>query len=153
MNQKQYRVNVNGTLVDVTEEQYLAYYRSQRRMRYYERDIKTETAIRDKDGQITGYAPSKEDSLDRLLENGVDFADEAESVEDSAIKYALIEKLRGVLGALPADERELIEVLFFSNGGDGMTEREYAKISGIPRKTIAYRREKVLGKLKKLLGN
>jgi RNA polymerase sigma factor (sigma-70 family) len=153
MSQKQYRVNINGALVDVTEEQYLAYYRSQRRMRYFERDIKTETAIRDKDGNVTGYAPSKEDSLDRLLERGDDFADEAESAEDSLVKTALLEKLSEVLGELPAAERELIDALFFSNSGDGMTEREYAKISGIPRKTIAYRREKVLGKLKKLLGN
>ena len=150
MSQKQYCVNIGGALVDVTEEQYLAYYRSQRRMRYFERDIKTETAIRDKDGRITGYAPSKEDSLDRLLENGADFADETESVEDSAIKKELIEKLREALDELTADERELIDALFFANG-DGMTEREYAKISGIPQKTINDRKAKILAKLKKLL--
>jgi DNA-directed RNA polymerase specialized sigma subunit len=150
---KQYRVNINGTLVDVTEEQYLAYYRSERRMRYFERDIKTETAIRDKDGQIIGYAPSKEDSLDRLLEKGNDFADDSEPVVDGTIKRIMIEKLHVALDELAADERELIDALFFSNNGDGMTEREYAAISGIPRKTIAYRREKILGKLKKLLEN
>jgi RNA polymerase sigma factor (sigma-70 family) len=153
MSQKQYRVNVNGALVDVTEEQYLAYYRSERRMRYFERDIKTETAIRGKDGHITGYAPSKEDSLDRLLENGDDFADEAESVEDGVIKKALIEKLRGALDELPADERELIDALFFSNGGDGMTEREYAKRTGLSKTAIHARKEKILAKLKKFLGN
>jgi RNA polymerase sigma factor (sigma-70 family) len=151
MNQKQYRVNVGGTLVDVTEEQYLAYYRSQRRMRYFERDIKTETAIRDKDGNITGYAPSKEDSLDRLLERGDDFADEAESTLDSLIKQALFEKLSEVLGDLPAAERELIDALFFSNGGDGMTEREYAKQTGLSKTAIHARKEKILAKLKKSL--
>ena len=153
MAQKQYRGNIGGTLGDVTEEQYLAYYRSQRRMRYYERDIKTETAVRDKDGKITGYAPSKEDSLDRLIERGDDFADEAESVEDSLVKKVLIEKLREVLDELPDDERELIDALFFSNGGDGMTEREYAKQTGLSKTAIHARKEKILAKLKKLLGN
>jgi RNA polymerase sigma factor (sigma-70 family) len=150
---KKFYISVQGTRVEVSEELYLAYYRSERRMRYFERDIKTERAVRGKNGKITGYAPSKEDSLDRLLEKGDDFADETESVEDGFLKKLMIEKLRSALGELPAGERELIDALFFSNGGDGMTEREYAKYTGLSKTAIHARKEKILEKLKKLLGN
>ena len=89
---KQYFINAGGQRVPVTVEVYLAYYRSARRMRYFERDIKTESAIRDKDGNITGYRPAKEDSLDRLVETGEDYAD-GESVEDAAIRAMMSDKL------------------------------------------------------------
>jgi RNA polymerase sigma factor (sigma-70 family) len=148
---KQYRVNIGGALIDVTEEVYREYYRSERRMRYYERDIKTERAVRGKDGKVIGYLPSKEDSFDRLLEQGEDFAEEAEPIEDTVLSGLMVEALREALDKLSPTERELIDALFFSNGGDGMSEREYAEKSGIPRKTLAYRREKILGKLKKIL--
>jgi DNA-directed RNA polymerase specialized sigma24 family protein len=151
MNNKQYRISVNGTLVDVTEEVYLAYYRSERRMRYFERDIKTRQAIRDKDGKITGYAPSKEDSLDRLLAKGDDFGDDGNIVEDSVITKLTYEGLYKALDKLAPEERELVDALFFSNGGEGMTVREYAKLSGIPFTTIQSRKVKILEKLKKLL--
>jgi DNA-directed RNA polymerase sigma subunit (sigma70/sigma32) len=75
----------------------------------------------------------------------------AVSIEDAVITKMLIEQLRRYLPLLPVDERSLIDALFFSNNGEGMSEREYAAISGIPRKTIAYRRAVVLDKLKKFL--
>jgi len=147
---KQFYISLGGQRIPVTEEVYLAYYRSKRRERYYERDIKTESAVRDGDGNITGYRPAKEDSLERLMEAGADYADEND-VEEIALRAVTSDKLHDALLLLSEDEQALINALFFSNSGDGMTEREYAETSGIPRKTVAYRREKVLGKLKKLL--
>ena len=150
MNEKTYQIKVKGTLVDVNKETYMAYYRSKRRDRYFEHDIKYETAVYDGNGNITGYKPEKEDSLDRLIEAGADFTDESESVEDKAVKAVMAKKLHSVLQFLDDDEQELIEALFFSNNGAGMSEREYAELNGIPRKTVAYRRDKILDKLKKL---
>ena len=153
LDSKKLFINIDGRLVPVTEEVYLVYYRSERRMRYFERDIKTGKAIRDDTGNITGYKLSKEDSLDRLIENGADFVDGGVNVEDSIISAIMMDKLYEALGKLPASERQLIEALFFSNGGDGMTEREYAKASGIPQQTINSRKSRILGKLKKLFRN
>lgn len=85
MSQENYRISVSGILIDVSKEQYHCYYRSKRRMRYYEQDIKTETPIRDKNGNIIGYAPSKEDSLERIIATGQDFADGQEYIEDIVI--------------------------------------------------------------------
>jgi len=152
MSNKPFFINVKGNRIAVTEEIYLAYYRSKRRDRYYERDIKSETAIRDKAGNITGYAPSKEDSLDRRIDNGEDFADEGASVEDDVIRGLASEALHRALDELPEADRTLIVALFFSNGGEGMSERAYSDASGIPRKTLAYRRDRALDRLRKILG-
>ena len=150
---KQFCVRVDGQLVPVTEEVYLAYYRSERRMRYFERDIKTESAVRDRNGNITGYKPAKEDSLERLTEAGEDYADDSESVEDAVVRAMMSDKLHEVLGKLPDSDRELIDALFFSNSGDGITERECAAKLGISKTALHARKEKVLAKLRRLLEN
>ena len=152
-NNKQFFVRVDGQRIAVTEEVYLEYYRSERRMRYYERDIKTGVTLRDESGNIAGFKPAKEDSLNRLMDAGTDYADDCESVEDAAVRAVMSDKLCEALGTLPDSDRELIVALFYSNDGDGMSEREYSETSGVPRKTVAYRRERVLRKLKKLLEN
>jgi len=149
---KQFFIRVDDERVQVTKEVYLAYYRSKRRDRYFERDIKTESAVRDQDGNVVGYKPAKEDSLDRLMDAGEDYAEECESVEDAAISAVMAGMLREAMLLLAEDERALIDALFFSNGGEGMSERDYAELSGIPRTTIEYRKGKVLATLKKLLG-
>lgn len=151
MSRENYYISVNRTLVEVTEEQYLCYYRSKRRMRYFEQDIKTETPIRDKAGNITGYAPSKEDSLERLCDLGADFVDAQESVEDVTIRALMSDKLYEALDKLPKVERELIDALYFANNGGGMSERDYALITRTHHMTIHSRKVRILQKLKKLL--
>jgi RNA polymerase sigma factor (sigma-70 family) len=147
----QFFINVGGQLIPVTEEIYLAYYRAERRMRYFERDIKTGRAIRDGDGNVTGYKPAKEDSLDRLMEAGEDYAGNGEAVEDAAIRVLTKDSLREALRLLTAGERALIITLFFANGGAGMTEREYAKLTGVSQQSVNERKRRILGKLKKIL--
>lgn len=150
---KQFCISINGKQVPVSEEVYLAYYRAERRMRYFQRDIKTESAERDKNGTIIGYKPAKEDSLDRLTGGGEDYADDSEGVEDAAIRAVLSYRLHEVLDELPDADRELIDALFFSNGGDGMTEREYAAKLGLSKTALHARKEKVFTKLRNLLKN
>jgi len=148
---KEFYVRSGGQLVPVTEEVYRFYYRSKRRERYFEHDIKIETALRDRRGNVVGYRPAKEDSLDRLMETGEDYADECESVEDAVIRAMMSDKLREVLKLLPESDRELINALFFSNGGEGMTERDYAAHTGIAQKNVNKKKQRVLLKLKYLL--
>ena len=148
---KEFFVHVDGQLVLVTEEIYLAYYRSKRRDRYYERDIKTESAVRDSDGNIVGYRPAKEDSLERLMESGEDYEDDSAGVEDAALLAVMAGNLRDVLCLLTEDERALIDALFFSNGG--MTERDCAALLGISKTALHARKIKVFTKLRGLLEN
>jgi len=151
MSEKLYHININGALVEVPKQLYLEYYRSKRRDKYYEHDIKIENAVRDKNGNIVGYRPSREDSLERLMEAGGDYRDDSESVEDAAILKLTAAALHEALRLLSDDERDFIETLFFSNGGSGMSEREYAGMTGIPHPTIHSRKVKILKKIKKLM--
>lgn len=143
----EYTIKVKGQLVPVTKDVYLTYYRSKRRERYYERDIKVDRAVCDENGNIIEYKPAKEDSFDSLIESGEEYADDRESVEDSAITSVMIEKLNESLNLLPDDERKLIEELFYSNDGEGMSEREYADKFGIAKSTLHDRKSMIFAKL------
>lgn len=56
----------SGQLVEVTDEVYAAYTKGNRKMRYFENDLKTERFLLTKDGRLEQIIPSREDSLDRL---------------------------------------------------------------------------------------
>ena len=122
---------------------------SERRLHYLEYDLKVERFVLDETKQVAFFIPSREDSLERLIDADVQFVDEETNVEDMAIKTVMIELLKESLGLLNADELEMIQALFYQ----GLTEREYAKTVGIPQKTINDRKTRVLRKLKKLLEN
>ena len=54
-----------------------------RKMRYFEKDLKCERLIYGSNGEIKQVIPSREDSMDRLMEeNARQFAGNAEIVED-----------------------------------------------------------------------
>lgn len=121
--------------------------KSDRKMEYQQYDIKVERSRIDYVSGTVTYIPSREDSYDRLLEENRQFAIESESVEDSAIKTVMIEKMLDCLKLLTAEEQELIIKLFFK----GMSERQLSAETGIHSMTIHNRKIKILGKLKKLM--
>ena len=63
------------------------------------------------------------------------------------------DNLRDALSQLTENERELIYALFYSNGGSGMSERDYAKLKGVSQPSVNQRKARILGKLKKILNN
>jgi RNA polymerase sigma factor (sigma-70 family) len=135
---KQYFIRVAGQLVPVTEDVYREYYRMGRRERYLEeRDAANGTIL---------Y--SDMDTGETLGEEAIPDT-EAKSVEQTVIDGMMSESLRRCLGLLSDDERSLIEALYFQ----GHSEREWSAISGIPRKTIGDRRNRIIAKLKKLMEN
>ena len=122
---------------------------SERRLQYLEYDLKVERFVLDETKQVAFFIPSREDSLERLMDADAQFVDEETNVEEIAIKAVMIAKLKESLGLLSADELEMIHALFYQ----GLTEREFAKNVGIPQKTINDRKVRILRKLKKLLEN
>ena len=73
------RIWIRGQFVEVTDEVYRAYMQGDRKMRYFENDLKTERFVLGKEGQVVQIIPSREDSLDRLVdENARQFSDEQE---------------------------------------------------------------------------
>ena len=123
--------------------------RSERKLRYLEYDLKVERFVLDETKQVAFFIPSREDSLERLIEAEEQFVDEETNVEEMAIKTVMVEQLKETMALLSADEVEMINALFYQ----GFSEREYARKVGIPQKTINDRKMRILHKLKKLLEN
>ncbi|WP_440190155.1 hypothetical protein [Anaerocolumna jejuensis] len=99
-------------------------------MEYQQYDIKVERCHVDIIDKKVTYFPSREDSYDRLLEEKHQFVSGAESVEDTAVKALLIEKMLLCFKQLAPEEQELTQKLFFK----GKSEQEYGKLIGISRK-------------------
>lgn len=142
------RIWVSGQFVEVTDAVYEAYMKGDRKMRYFENDLKTERFLLDEGGQIKQIIPSREDSLDRLMENNAEqFPDRHESVEELVFRKISVEELNRALEQLDESELALIMALFF----DGKTEREYAKELGVYHNAVHKRKIRILEKMKKLL--
>ncbi len=142
------RIWVRGQFIEVTDEVYAAYMQGDRKMRYFENDLKCERPVYGSNGEIKRVIPSREDSLDRLMEeNARQFAANAESVEDVVFRKLAVDKLHTALLQLTKEERDLIYALFYEE----KTEREYAGQLGLYRNAVHVRKIKVLKKLKKLL--
>jgi DNA-directed RNA polymerase specialized sigma24 family protein len=120
---------------------------SDRKIKYYQYDLKSEQYKIDyAKGTIT-YLPSREDSYDRLMEENRQFVSEAEHVEDISVKAVMIEKMLGCLKLLAPEEHELITELFFKC----KSEHQLSAETGIPRMTLHDRKVRILGKLKKAM--
>ena len=139
------KIWVRGQFVEVTDEVYRAYMQGDRKMRYFENDLKTERFVLGKEGQVVQIIPSREDSLDRLVdENAQQFAAAAESVEDVVIRKLVVDKLHTALIQLTKEERDFICALFF----DEKTESEVAKGLGVSQQAVHKRKNRILKKLK-----
>lgn len=142
------RVWVSGQYIEVTDVVYDAYMKGDRKIRYFENDLKTERVLMDTDGHIKQIIPSREDSLDRLMDdNAEQFTDHHESVEDMVLRKISAEKLYQALTELSEKERGLIVALFFEE----KTERELAIVLGISQPAVHKQKNKILKKLKTFL--
>ena len=103
------------------------------------------------DKGITTYTHAEIVSYEGLLESGIDCADDSDSVEEIVSLSIMKEKLQQAMQSLTNDERTLINALYYSNGGEGTSERVYANSVGIPRTTIEYRKNVAIDKLKQIL--
>lgn len=138
-------IRVGKIKVPVTDEVYKEYYKMKRRERYLEEDVKVGSSIVDPEtGAVIGYKPSKEDSIQRLMDKGQDFADE-KSLEDIVVDKAMLLILREAMKELDRQELELIQYLYTEQ----MTVREAAKKMGSSHVTVMNKRDKLLDKLRK----
>ena len=127
------RIWIRGQYVEVTDEVYAAYMQGDRKMRYFENDLKTERFVLGKEGQVVQIIPSREDSLDRLVdENTQQFSDKQESVESVVLHKLEVDRLHTALSLLAPEERALIQALFF----DERKESELAMELGISQPAV-----------------
>ena len=77
---EKYYIGLNGQTFEVSRELYEAYYKGQRKERYFTHDLKQEHIKVDKETGEKIIIPSREDSYERLLEAEKQFAGDAEDV-------------------------------------------------------------------------
>ena len=131
-----YYIPIDGSLIEVEEPVYRAYYKMQRRERYLEE--------RDRDNGVLSY-----NALDDggILGEAV-FEDPAlGSMEDLALAKELVDQLHRCIAMLPRSEWELIKAIYF----DGSTEKEYASQTRMSQSAVSRKRKKILSKMKMLL--
>ncbi len=134
-----YIITVDGRDIEVTEEVYQAYSQADRRERYVREEVE----------------PGKILSLEKLLEDevpleklGVEMSPSAEEaiIGKEGIRQTeqQLKRLADALAGLNTAERQLLQALYF----DGLSAREYARQLGVYHRTILYRRDKLLKKLR-----
>ena len=140
------KLKKNADRLGVSVEVYKFLRESNRKMRYMSKDLKSESIV------ITGdtiiIIPSREDSFDRLRSLGLEFATEEKSLEERIFEQEQKEFLHDALEELTCAERRLIDEIYFSNDGEGSSERTAALALGIPRSTLNLRKKGILEKLK-----
>lgn len=148
MNVGKRKIWIGGRFVEVTDEVYRAYMQGDRKMRYFENDLKTQRMIFGENGRVIRVIPSREDSLDRLGEESTQqFPDDEENVENTVLQKLEVDKLHTALAMLALEERALIHALFYEE----RTESELAAELGISQPAVYKRKVKILKKLKLLI--
>jgi RNA polymerase sigma factor (sigma-70 family) len=149
-----YLIKVEDKYVSVSKEVYTVYAQSERQLEYMALDLKRDRILQDADGKAVldqngqpVMLPEREVSLDKLMAEEWDYPSSAPSPESVVLDRLEIAALYQSLSSLAAEERALIEALFF----EGLTERAYSERSGIPQKTVNDRKNRILKKLYQLL--
>jgi RNA polymerase sigma factor (sigma-70 family) len=122
--------------MEVTQEFYKDYYHDKYRMEYL-RILDAENCI------SYHYLDTEEFSGEEIL------VDYDQDVVEQVTTKLMIEKLRSVLPLLTDDEQALIQAIYF----DEMSERDYAKKTGVYRNAIHKKKVRILEKLKNFLEN
>ena len=120
--------------LDVTEEEYRNYYRPWWQQKKYEQ--RNREAM-----ERNGYT---EESYEEWKENDMRTELFSESMEELAEKRMLLDVLRDAIDSLLPEERELAMKVF----GEEMSICEFAKSKGENRRTLAFRKNKVMEKLR-----
>ncbi|RIW36044.1 sigma-70 family RNA polymerase sigma factor [Bacillus salacetis] len=137
-------IKIGKEQVSVSGEIYKEYYKMKRRERYLEEDIKVGRIAVDSETETVDFVPSKEDSINRLMDLGGDFKDD-QMIEDILCDKATLLILQEAMAELNEKEQELIQALYYKD----LTVREVAKVENISHVAVVKRHKKVLDKLKK----
>lgn len=149
-----YLIKAEDKYVPVSKAVYTVYAQSERQLEYMALDLKRDRILQDADGKAVLdqngqpiILPEREVSLDKLMVDEWDYPSSAPSPESVVLDRLEIAALHQSLSSLAAEERALIEAMFF----EGLTERAYSEQSGIPQKTVNDRKNRILKKLYHLL--
>ena len=133
-------ITVDGVDVPVTDDVYLVYAQVERRERYVAEELEA--------GRLLSLEKLQEDHVP-LESLGVEQEESAEDatlyMEGASEEEAQKARLTIALSELIPEEQALIQSIFF----DGVPVREYARRLGVQLRTVQYRRDRLLEKLRK----
>jgi RNA polymerase sigma factor (sigma-70 family) len=128
-------VPLHGMLMEVTEADYRDFYRDAERQKYLRKEA-------NRTGEVSYNA------LDTDEMSGEDIIpDTSPLLDEQVTDKLLVEELLSCFGRLDAADRRLLAALYFN----GKSERELARQLEVPRKTLSYRKNKALERLRRLL--
>ena len=131
---KEFYLYVNGQRVKVSEQIYKVYWREKEHEKYLEQV--------DKKNHLLFFSSLNHDGN---FENNLE--DKNVDVEKVVATQIMIEALRSAISKLNAEEKELIERLYFYDE----TLSSVAKDKGVTYQTIQWRKDRILRKLKEIL--
>jgi RNA polymerase sigma factor (sigma-70 family) len=147
--EKKYPILFDHKIYWVEKALYDEYYRSQRKIKYFEQDLKSEHIIVDEGKQKAFFIPSREDSYERLFGDDLIIPDNYEKIENMVERVMNKEKLKSAISMLSPEEKMLIQEIYYEN----KYEYESALELGISQAAIHKRKVKILKKLKKFMEN
>ena len=128
-------LSLHGMLMEVTEEEYVSYYKDKRRQRYIDERAKK-------------FGTFSYDALTTDEFNGKDIlSDPNSNVEAEVQARYFTEKLRTALSELTDDERILITLHYYKDISESELEKKY----GISQQAISKRIKKIREKLKSII--
>ncbi len=143
MESKKYKVTCEGKEIEVSEDVYKISYSSVESEKRTDRRKKTGRIIVDEHNETVTFVPCVEDSLDRLLETGLEIEDPSQNPELTDTQIMV----KDALTILTKKERYIIFELYYGR----RTERELAAEFGISQKNFNKRKQRILNKMHNFL--
>ena len=131
---KEFYLYVNGQKVKVSEEIYKVYWREREHEKYLEQV--------DRKNHLLFFS-----SLDQDGHFAETLVDESVDVEKIVETQMMIEAVRNAISKLNAEERDIIERLYFNDE----TLSSVARDKGVTYQTIQWRKDRILRNLKEIL--
>ena len=131
---KEFYLYVNGQKVKVSEDIYKVYWREREHEKYLEQV--------DRKNHLLFFSSFDQDGhfAETLVDESVD-------VEKIVETQMMIEAVRNAISKLNAEERDIIERLYFNDE----TLSSVARDKGVTYQTIQWRKDRILRKLKEIL--
>ena len=142
-NSQHFLTDASGKRVPVSEKVYAAYWQYTNREDYFMRQLKEERFRYDPERQTAEFLPSREDSLDRLMEEGEEFALDQHPVEDQVINSTLVHEM---FEGASDNEKDIIMQTYVL----GESDDRASQILCVPKTTYESRRKSLLERLKRL---
>lgn len=127
-------IALHDMLMEVSESDYYDFYKVKRRQKYIDEEA-------NRSGVLSYHALDTDDMSGEEI-----IVDKYPYVEEQVLKKLDIETMLMCLSKLDEADRKLLIALYF----DGKSEQQLSKDTGIPRRTINYRKQRAITRLKKL---